>query len=94
MQTLSFWAAVVLPLWDIPLMVRVIRRKSSQDISLGWAFGLWTSSVLMAPSAFVSGDRAAMGFNTVNVTMLTAVLIVVLKYRKGRSSDKLKEGGI
>ena len=85
MQTLSFWAAVILPLWDIPLMVRVIRRKSSQDISLGWAFGLWMSSVLMAPSAFVSGDRVAIGFNTVNVTMLTAVLIVVFKYRKGHA---------
>jgi uncharacterized protein with PQ loop repeat len=83
MQTLSFWAAVILPVWDIPLMVRIIRRKSSQDISLGWVFGLWASSVLMAPSAFISGDRAAIGFNTVNVTMLTAVLIVVFKYRKG-----------
>jgi hypothetical protein len=50
---------------------------------LGWIFGLWSSSVLMAPSAFISGDRAAIGFNSVNVTMLTAVLIVVFKYRKG-----------
>jgi len=83
MQTLSFWAAAILPLWDIPLIVHIIRRKSSQDISLGWAFGLWSSSVLMAPSAFVSGDHVAIGFNTVNVTMLTAVLIVVFKYRKG-----------
>lgn len=84
MKTISFWAAVILPLWDIPLMVRIIQRKSSQDISLGWAFGLWSSSVLMAPSAFIAGDKTAMGFNLVNVTMLTAVLIVVFKYRKGK----------
>ena len=31
-----------------------------------------------------SHDRAAMGFNIVNVTMLTAVLIAVIKYRKGK----------
>ena len=83
MRTISFWAAVILPLWDIPLMARVIKRKSSQDISLGWILGLWLSSVLMAPSAFIAGDKAAIGFNAVNVIMLTAVLIVVFKYRKG-----------
>ena len=62
METVGFWAAVILPLWDIPLMVHVIKRKSSQDISLGWAFGLWLSSVLMAPSAFITRDRVAVGF--------------------------------
>jgi len=82
-KTIGFWAAVILPLWDIPLMVRVIKRRSSQDISLGWILGLWASSVLMAPSAFVSADRTAIGFNIVNVIMLTAVLIVVFKYRRG-----------
>ena len=83
MKTIGFWAAVILPLWDIPLIVRVIQRKSSQDISMGWAVGIWFTSVLMAPSAFISGDKMAIGFNTVNVIMLTAVLIVVFKYRKG-----------
>ena len=84
-KTVGFWAAVILPLWDIPLMVHVIKRKSSEDISLGWAFGLWLSSVLMAPSSFLAGDRVAMGFNVVNVIVLTGVLIVVFKYRKGKA---------
>ena len=83
MKTIGFLAAVILPLWDIPLMVRIIKKKSSADISMGWIFGLWLSSVLMAPSAFIRQDHAAMGFNIVNVVMLTAVLIVVYKYRKG-----------
>ena len=83
MKTIGLWAAVILPLWDIPLIVRVIQRKSSQDISMLWVVGLWTTSVLMAPSAFISKDILAMGFNTMNVIMLTGVLIVVIKYRKG-----------
>ena len=83
MGTIGFWAAVILPLWDIPLMVRVVQRKSSQDISMVWAVGLWISSVFMAPSAFISGDKLAIGFNTMNVIMLTGVLIVVIKYREG-----------
>jgi len=82
-KTIGFWAAVILPLWDIPLIVQIIQRKSSQDISKVWAVGLWGTSVLMAPSAFISGDRLAIGFNIMNVIMLTAVLIVVIKYRKG-----------
>ncbi len=82
-KTVGFWAAVMLPLFDIPLIVHIIKRKSSADISMVWAVGLWLSSVLMAPSAFVSGDLNAIGFNIVNVVMLTAVLIVVIKYRKG-----------
>ena len=84
MKTIGFWAAVILPLWDIPLIVRIIKRKSSEDISIVWAVGLWATSVLMAPSAFISGDRVAVGFNTVNVITLTIVLIVVFKYRKGK----------
>ena len=84
MKTIGFWAAVILPLWDIPLIIRIIKRKSSEDISIVWAVGLWATSVLMAPSAFISGDRIAVGFNTVNVATLTVVMIVVCKYRKGK----------
>lgn len=83
METIGFWAAAILPLWDIPLVVRVIRRRSSQDISTVWAAGMWFCSILMAPSAFISGDLPAIGFNTVNVIMMTAVVAVVIKYRKG-----------
>jgi hypothetical protein len=80
-ESISFWAAVCLPLFDIPLIMHIVRRKSSVDISVVWAVGLWASSVLMAPSAFVSGDKTAIGFNVVNVIMLSIVLIAVLKYR-------------
>jgi len=84
-KTIGFWAAVILPLWDIPLIVRVVRRKSSQDISLIWAVGIWVAAVLMAPSAFIKADRIAIGFNVMNVVMLTGVLIVTIKYRKGKA---------
>jgi uncharacterized protein with PQ loop repeat len=85
LKTIGLWAAIILPLWDIPLIVRVLQRKSSQDISLVWAVGIWITSVLMAPSAFISGDKLAIGFNTMNVIMLTGVLIVAVKYRKGKA---------
>jgi uncharacterized protein with PQ loop repeat len=83
-DTIGFWAGVTLPLWDIPLIVRIIKRKSSSDISLSWIAGFWICSVLMTPPSFIDGNKLAMGFNTVNVIMLSIVLVVVLKYRKGQ----------
>ncbi len=82
-EQLGFWAGVTLPLFDIFLIRHVIQRKSSADISLVWMWGIWLSSVLMAPSALISRDMAAIGFNAVNVLMLTIALVVVVKYRKG-----------
>ena len=32
-------AAAVLPLFNIPLIIRIVKRKSSEDISLSWAVG-------------------------------------------------------
>ena len=61
-----------------------------------WAVGIWVTSVLMAPSAFISGDMLAIGFNTMNVIMLTGVLIVTVKYRKGARMNyrrKYRPGG-
>jgi uncharacterized protein with PQ loop repeat len=83
-DNISFWAAVALPFWDIPLILRIIRRKSAADISLVWMWGIWATSVMMAPSAFMSGEKSAIGFNIVNVVMLTILLIVVIKYQKGK----------
>ena len=83
-DTIGLWAGIALPLWDIPLIVRIIRRKSSADISLIWMWGLWLSSVLMAPSAIMANSNpSAVAFNIVNVIALTVLLIVVIKYHKG-----------
>jgi uncharacterized protein with PQ loop repeat len=81
-ETIGLWAGIILPLWDIPLIVRIIQRKSSADISVIWMWGLWGSSVLMAPIAFVKHNTNAIAFNIVNVVTLTVLLIYVLKYHQ------------
>lgn len=75
-------ASIVLPLWNIPLMIKIIKRKSSNDISLGWLWGVWVCCVIMAPSGFMSKDIVWRTFNIVNLVLFTGVLLVVLKYRK------------
>lgn len=84
MHIVALIAAVILPLWNIPLIVRVVKRKSSRDISLYWAWGVWICFLLMAPEAFRSSDIVWRIFNIVNMVLFTFVLVVVLWYRKTR----------
>ncbi len=84
METVSLVAGASLPLFDIPLIVRIVRRRSSADISIIWIVGLWVCSMGMAPAAiFSSPDLVWKTFNIVNVVLLTAVLIAVIRYHKG-----------
>ena len=81
-DTLGFVAALILPLWNIPLIVRIIKRKSSRDISLWWALGVWFCFLLMAPSGFTSSDTVWRTFNITNMILFTVVVAVTLVYRK------------
>ncbi len=80
-------AAVVLPLFNIPLILKIRKRRSSQDLSITWVIGVWTCILLMAPSGFRSVDVVWKTFNIVNIIFFTMVVIVTLKYRKGVAND-------
>ncbi len=82
MERVAFLAAIILPLWNIPLIVRVIKRRSSKDISMHWALGVWTCFLLMAPEAFKSPDPVWRAFNIMNLILFTCVVVVVVAYRK------------
>ncbi len=77
-------AAVSLPLFNIPLIVRIVKRRSSQDLSLVWVLGVWICIVLMFPSGIRSEDLVWKVFNIVNITFFTMVVLVTLKYRGGK----------
>ncbi len=74
-------AGIVLPLWNIPLIIRIAKRRSSQDISLWWALGVWVCIMLMAPSGFRSDDVVWRTFNIVNVFFFTGVVAVTVYFR-------------
>lgn len=82
LETISLICAVIMPLFNIPLILKILQRKSSQDISLVWALGIWICILLMAPSGFQSKDIVWRTFNITNMILFTAVVIVVLKYHK------------
>ena len=81
----AFIGAVALPLFNIPLIMRMVERKSSQDISLCWVFGVWTCILLMAPSSVRSEDVVWRFFNYMNIIMFTAVVVFTMKYRKKKN---------
>lgn len=83
-QRLALIAAVVLPFFNIPLILRIIKRRSSQDVSLWWLFGVWICMLLMVPAAFVSSDYIWKIFNIINTLFFTGVVVTVLTYWKRR----------
>ena len=81
-EQIGLVASVGMPLWNIPLIIKIIKRRSSEDISMGWVMGVWACTILMAPSGFMSKDIVWRSFNIMNLILFTAVVVTVLKYRK------------
>ncbi len=77
-------SGVALPLFNIPLILRLIKRKSSEDLSLSWAVGVWVCIVLMTPQALRSADLAFRAYGVVNIIFFSAVTYFVIKYRSKR----------
>ena len=80
-------AGIILPVFNIPLIVKVVRRKSSRDISLLWVLGVWTCFFLMFPAALKSEDMVFRAFSVANMIMFSGVVFVTFKYRKGFPSS-------
>ena len=74
-------SGVALPLFNIPLIMRLLQRKSSQDMSIVWAVGVWVCIVLMTPQGLRSSDVAFRLYSIVNIFFFSVVVFLVLKYR-------------
>ncbi len=83
-ETVGMIAAVVLPFWNIPLVVRIQHRRSSDDISLAWALGVLVCLLAMLPSGLRSPDRVFRAFTVVNLSLFSAVVVQVLRYHHWR----------
>ena len=80
-ETIGLIAAIALPLWNIPLIVRVAKRKSSADISLAWALGVLGCLIAMLPSGLQSPDPVFKVFTVVNLLLFSGVVIQIVRYR-------------
>jgi uncharacterized protein with PQ loop repeat len=82
MKWLGMIAAIAMPLWNIPLIIKIERRKSSKDISAAWAVGVFACILLMLPSGLTSPDPVFRIFTLINTVLFGAVALQVLRYRK------------
>ncbi len=81
-QVIGILASATLPFFNIPLLARILKRKSAEDFSLSWAVGVWVCIVLMTPQAVRSSDVAFRIFGVVNLIFFSAVTFFILKYKK------------
>lgn len=81
-QAVGMVSAVVLPFWNIPLIWRVQKRRSADDLSPAWALGVWVCLVGMLPSGLASSDAVFKTFTVVNLGLFSVVVFQVLRFRR------------
>ncbi len=81
MELLGMLSAVILPLWNIPLIMKIRARRSSKDVSVWWAVGVWVCLLGMLPSGLASPDRVFRLFTIVNLVLFSGVVVCVVRYR-------------
>jgi uncharacterized protein with PQ loop repeat len=75
-------AGALMPMFNIPLIMKIRARKSAKDISLAWAWGIWICIVLQTPAALMSSDIAFKSFGFTNIFLFSGVMFCVLKFHK------------
>lgn len=78
-------ASVVLPLFNIPLILKIRRRGSSKDFSLTWAFGIMGCTMLMMPSVLMTSDIVFKAFGIINFISFSTVMFYILKYHRDKT---------
>ena len=79
-QTLAMFSGILMPFSNIPLIIRIVRRRSSQDISLLWVVGVWFCVIAMLPHSLQSPEPVLLAFGVVNALFFTGVLVTVLYF--------------
>lgn len=80
-RKLGLLASVALPFFNIPLMLRIVQRRSSEDLSLIWVIGVFSCICLMLPAALQSKDIIFKVFNIFNFILFSGVTALVLYFR-------------
>lgn len=79
-DNIALVASIVLPLWNIPLILRIIKRRSSDDISIHWAVGVWVCLLAMLPSGIKSDFLVWKAFAIANFIFFSFVMVCTLMF--------------
>ncbi len=75
-------ASVILPMFNIPLILKIRKTGSSKDFSLTWAFGILGCTLLMMPSVLLTPDIVFKAFGIINLVSFSTVMFYILKYHR------------
>jgi len=81
-QAIGMLSGIIMPLFNIPLILRIVRRRSSGDISLVWVIGVWSCVIAMLPSSLQSPDPVLVAFGIINSFFFSAVFFTVLYFHR------------
>ena len=87
-ETLGYVSSISLPLFNIPLMIHLVRRKSSKDLSLTWVLGVFFCLGGMLPAGFQSVDPIFRIFSFLNFAFFAGVTFLTLYFRYSSANSK------
>jgi len=73
-------SSVVLPLFNIPLILKIRKRGSSKDYFLTWTFGIFDCLLLIIPSVLLMPHIVFKVFGIINLVTFSTVILYILKY--------------
>jgi MtN3 and saliva related transmembrane protein len=87
LQTLALISGTVAAVAGLPQIFRLLKRKSSNDISISMYFILGMTMSIWIFYGFDRNDFAIILPNAISLCMVIATVFLVLRYRNGESTD-------
>lgn len=91
LETIAEISTSLISLFNIPFIMNIKKRKSSCDISLTWAAGIWICSVLMFVASIVSGNSIFQIIAVVNLAIFTVTALYIVRYHHIKGFEKIPE---
>jgi len=93
MEYLFYLSAPLLLISGIPQTIRLLKRKSSEDISIITYLCTWIAVSLLVLNSIQNGNMSLIVANGVSMITLTLNLFLALKYRNDICLPSLRKKG-
>lgn len=87
-ESIGIVSSAVVPFFNIPLILRIRKRKSADDLSMIWTLGVWISTILMLPAGLISASLAFQVFCVSNFALFSVVVAHVFWYKFARGAPE------
>lgn len=81
LRVVGAFAGAFMPVFNISMILKIVKRRSSKDISLVWCTGVWVCILLMTPASMMTDDITLKAFGISNLIFFTIVFACVWRYR-------------